>query len=83
MYFMALDGHPGFSHSILRAQMFPNKDAAAKQLEWTIEAECIGYLPGALKTSTTQLKVKELKFYTVDPDTQEIVTPGITSGYVN
>ena len=40
-------------------------------------------LPAEWKTSKTHLKVKELKFYTVDPDTQQIVTPGITSGYVN
>jgi hypothetical protein len=83
MYFMAMEGHPGFSHSILRAQMYPLKETAAKQLEWAIENHCIEYLPMQLKTSKTQLKVKELKFYTVDPDTQQIVTPGITSGYVN
>lgn len=83
MYFMAMDGHPGFSHSILRAEMYPGKEAAVKRLEWTAENDIIDALPMQLKTSSTQLKVKELKFYTVDPDTQQIVTPGITSGYVN
>ena len=83
MYFMALEGHPGFSHSILRAVVYSSREAADEQLKWAIEQDCIGYLPMQMKTSTTQLKVKELKLYTVDPDTQEIVTPGITSGYVN
>jgi len=83
MYFMAMDGHPGFSHSVLRAVMYPGKEEALKQLEWIIDNDCIGYLPMELKTTKTQLKVKELKFYTVDPETQQIVTPGITSGYVN
>lgn len=83
MYFMALDGHPGFSHSILRAVVYSSREAADEQLEWTVENDCVTYLPMQMKTSTTQLKVKELKLYTVDPDTQEIVTPGITSGYVN
>ena len=83
MYFMALDGHPGFSHSILRAVVYSSRKAADEQLKWTVEQDCIGYLPMQMRTSTTQLRVKELKLYTVDPDTQEIVTPGITSGYVN
>lgn len=83
MYFMAMDGHPGFSHSILRAQMYPGKEVAGKQLKWANENDLIEALPMQWKTSKTHLKVKELKFYTVDPDTQQIVTPGITSGYVN
>jgi hypothetical protein len=63
--------------------MYPGKEAAGKHLEWTLENDIIGALPMQWKTSKTHLKVKELKFYTVDPDTQQIVTPGITSGYVN
>ncbi len=83
MYFMGLDGHPGFTHSILRAIVYPSREEADKQLAWTLQEDCVGYLPAMMRTSTTQLKVKELKLYTVDPDTQEIVMPGVTSGYVN
>jgi hypothetical protein len=83
MYFMALDNHPGFTHSILRAVVYSSREAADEQLEWTLQEDCVGYLPMVMRTSTTQLKVKELKLYTVDPDTQEIVMPGVTSGYVN